>query len=186
MRALTKILLLTTMQLLPSFPRLLRKTARVELLPVYFSRHVRALVLCVSCTLILCSGASRLFVPVAGASPHEKSTAGEAVPFQIEGFHDGADCNKIFGWAWDSATPNLALSVDIYDGSTKIATVLANQFRSDLASKGNGLHAFNFTTPASLKDGRTHSITVKFGNTQFNLSDTPRSLGPCTSTSVPP
>src|SRR5437763_11545854 len=44
----------------------------------------------------------------------------------LEGFHDGSTCDKTFGWAWDSTQPNTAISVDIYDGSIRIATVLAN------------------------------------------------------------
>jgi Ig-like domain-containing protein/carboxypeptidase family protein/CARDB protein len=112
------------------------------------------------------------------------STTNPSVPFEIEGFHDGANCDKIFGWAWDSQTPNTAVSVDIFDGTTKIATVLANEFRADLTSKGNGFHAFNFTTPNSLKNGQTHNITVKHANTQFLLSDTPKSLN-CSSCTAP-
>jgi RHS repeat-associated protein len=99
----------------------------------------------------------------------------------VEGYHDGADCTKIYGWSWDSAQPNTPISVDIYDGSNKIASVLAGDFRSDLTTKGNGYHAFNYTTPATLKDGQTHTITVKFANTQFNLNNTPKTLGPCSS-----
>jgi len=94
----------------------------------------------------------------------------------VEGYHDGSDCDKIFGWAWDSSQPNAAISVDIYDGATKIGTAPANEFRSDLTGKGNGFHAFNFPTPASLKNGQSHSITVKFFNTNTNLSNTPKSL----------
>ena len=114
------------------------------------------------------------------------SASNSSVPFMIEGFHDGANCEKIFGWAWDSASPNAALSVDIFDGTTKIATVLANEFRSDLTSKGNGFHAFNFTTPNTLKNGQNHSITVKFANTQLLLSETPKSLNcsSCTAAAI--
>jgi hypothetical protein len=109
---------------------------------------------------------------------------GSFVPFTIEGYHDGADCDKIYGWAWDSATPNTPLSVDIFDGATKIATVAADQFRSDLAGKGNGNHAFNYTTPNSLKNGQTHNITVKFTISQFPLTNTPKSLN-CSSCTAP-
>src|SRR5947209_1498324 len=94
----------------------------------------------------------------------------------LEGFHDGSTCDKTFGWAWDSTQPNTAISVDIYDSSIRVATVLANEFRSDLVGKGNGNHAFNYITPDSLKDGQSHTITVKFGGTIINLSDTHKSL----------
>ena len=150
------------------------------MLPFHLSCHLRAFIFGACCALILLLVHSEGRVAVALTTIHDKNAGDEAVPFGIEGFHDGADCTKIYGWAWDSAAPNAALSVDIYNGSTKIATVLANEFRSDLTSKGNGFHAFNFPTPASLKNGVTHSITVKFANTQNNLSNTPRSLF-CTS-----
>lgn len=84
---------------------------------------------------------------------------------QDDGYLDIADCNSIVGWAWDRTNPNGAIFVDIYDGNTLIAgNVLANQFRQDLlnAGKGNGQHGFSINTPASLKDGKPHSIGVKF------------------------
>src|ERR1051326_2196270 len=176
---------LTTLKSSTSLSLWQLRNDKLKILPTHLS-CLRALIVCASCTLVLCFGHSLLTVALANTRPHEKGIASDAVPFLVEGFHDGSDCNKTFGWAWDSATPNSALSVDIYDGTTKIATVLANEFRSDLTTKGNGLHAFNFVTPASLKDGRTHSITVKFANTQFTLTNTPRTLGPCSSVSVPP
>ena len=84
---------------------------------------------------------------------------------QDDGYLDVADCNQIIGWAWDRTNVNAALLVDIYDGNTLIAGgVLANQFRQDLlnAGKGNGQHGFGIPTPASLRDGKPHSIGVKF------------------------
>ncbi|HXD31420.1 MAG TPA: DUF6531 domain-containing protein [Pyrinomonadaceae bacterium] len=110
-------------------------------------------------------------------NPRSRSESLPGNALILEGYHDGANCDKIFGWAWDQSQPNAAVSVDIYDGSTRIATgVPADQFRSDLSGKGNGFHAFNFPTPASLKNGQTHSITVKFFNTSTNLNTTPKPL----------
>ncbi|MDP9120205.1 MAG: hypothetical protein M3O15_02370 [Acidobacteriota bacterium] len=87
-----------------------------------------------------------------------------AVP-SFGGSLDGADCNRLAGWAWDSAQPSSPITVDIYDGTTLIATVLANAFRQDLLSAGlgNGRHAFFFPTPASLKTGAAHSVTFRVG-----------------------
>ena len=95
-----------------------------------------------------------------------------------EGYHDGADCNSIFGWLWDSNRPNTVVSVDIYSDNKLIATVAADQFRQDLANagKGNGFHAFNFPTPASLKDGQTHTILVAVHNTDIPLGNTFRMI----------
>ena len=86
-------------------------------------------------------------------------------PQAYDGYVDGADCDQIWGWAWDASKPNQSIDVDIYDGSRFLANVAANLFRQDLvnAGKGNGYHAFVFNTPSSLKNGQWHTINVKFG-----------------------
>src|SRR2546425_679575 len=38
---------------------------------------------------------------------------GEPTPV-YEGFHEGADCSAIRGWAWDSKRPNSPINVDVY------------------------------------------------------------------------
>ena len=95
-----------------------------------------------------------------------------------EGYVDGSDCNQIWGWAWDRSKPNQPINVDIYDGASLIATVSANLFRQDVydADKGNGYHAFFYNFPSSLKDGLSHSISVKFSGTSTNLNGSPRSI----------
>jgi hypothetical protein len=74
------------------------------------------------------------------------------------------------------------LNVNIFDGSALLATVTANQFRSDLqaAGIGDGSHGFSWPTPNSLKNGQPHSIRVKFADTGEDLSATPKTLT-CTS-----
>jgi Pro-kumamolisin, activation domain/Subtilase family len=94
---------------------------------------------------------------------------------QYQGFHDGAGCNTISGWAWDATNPNGAVSVDIYDGNTFIATTSANMYREDLLNAlGSPNHGFSFLTPASLKNGAVHTINVKFSGTNTLLSNTGR------------
>jgi hypothetical protein len=90
------------------------------------------------------------------------------------GYFDSADCNTIYGWAWDSTQPDTSINVDIYDGSNYLTTIQANQFRSDLP--GNKYHAFNYVTPGSLKDGFNHSIRIKFSGTNTELTNSPKSL----------
>ncbi|HEX6046189.1 MAG TPA: M36 family metallopeptidase [Pyrinomonadaceae bacterium] len=98
------------------------------------------------------------------------------LPPIYEGFVDGADCNQIWGWAWDQNRPNTAINVDIYANGAFVATVAANLFRQDLlnAGKGNGFHAFVFNVPSSLKNGQLKTITVRFGGTSTQLSLSPR------------
>ena len=99
-------------------------------------------------------------------------------PEVFQGFHDGAGCNTISGWAWNASDPNNPINVDIYDGISLIATVPAIQFRPDLvtAGIGNGFHGFSFTVPASLKNGSPHSIRARFPGTTTDLQRTPRTI----------
>jgi Ricin-type beta-trefoil lectin domain-like len=102
--------------------------------------------------------------------------AGRAPTYQ--GTFERIDCQSIGGWAWDASQPNTPVSVDVYDGTQKIATVRANQFRQDLlnAGIGNGQHAFVLPLPASLRNGQTHSITIKHSGLDQPLSLSPRSI----------
>ncbi len=95
-----------------------------------------------------------------------------------EGFIDGADCNQIWGWAWDRSKPNQAVTVSIFAGSTLLANVQANVFRQDLlnADKGNGKHAFVFNVPASIKNGLAQSISVRIAGTSTQLGSGPRTI----------
>lgn len=102
----------------------------------------------------------------------------------FEGSHDGVGCNSISGWAWDSNDRDSIVNVDIYDGTTLIGTIAATQYRQDLADAyGSPYHGFTFPMPASLKDGQQHTITVKFGGTNTNLTwNTPKTFS-CSSSS---
>ncbi len=73
---------------------------------------------------------------------------------------------------------NSPTSVDIFDGSTLLATVPANLYRADLqnAGKGNGVHGFSWPVPASLKNGLAHSISVKFSGSEKTLTSSPKSI----------
>src|SRR5204862_4455638 len=71
-----------------------------------------------------------------------------------------------------------------YDRRAFTGTGAATLYRQDLADAlGSPYHGFIFHTPASLKDGQPHTVTVKFGGPNTNLTlDTPRTTS-CTSTS---
>src|SRR5208283_391994 len=53
------------------------------------------------------------------------------------------------GWAWDKKTPDLALLVSILRDGIPIGTIVAEDYREDLAAAGigNGKHAFRFSLP---------------------------------------
>src|SRR5207253_5982462 len=101
------------------------------------------------------------------------------------GFFDVGDCNIIAGWAADRNRPNTAINVNVYidNQPSPLMTVLANASRTDSADIGaavgssdNGLHAFNITVPAVLKNGTSHSIAVRFESSVTNLTNSPRSI----------
>jgi hypothetical protein len=95
-----------------------------------------------------------------------------------EGYFDGLHCSAISGWAWDRIRPNTSINVDIRDGATLLATVPANIFRQDIlnAGKGNGYHAFGYTTPASVKNGQWHTISTRYSGTATELTWSPANL----------
>jgi len=86
------------------------------------------------------------------------------------GWVDQANCTSITGCAWDYT--NNPVSVDLYDGSTPIVTVAANQYRADLvgAGIGNGYHGFSIPTPNSLKDGLQHLVYAYYAGTNVPLN----------------
>src|SRR5437667_6953289 len=95
----------------------------------------------------------------------------------IKASHDGAGCDTIQGWAWDSNNPGSTVNVDIYDGNTFVATSAANMYREDLLNAlGSAYHGFSFLTPAALRNGAVHTINVKFSGTSTLLSSTGRTV----------
>ena len=94
------------------------------------------------------------------------------------GYLDAADCNSVAGWAWNASLPNSPINVDIYDGSTWVTTVSANQFRQDLlnAGIGNGYHGFSLSTPSAFRDGQVHSLSARFGGTSTDITNSPHGL----------
>ena len=93
-----------------------------------------------------------------------------------EGSLDTADCELISGWAWDTTQPDSAINVDVYDDTTLLGTVAADQFRGWLhdAGYGNGQHGFVCLTPAELKDGRPHAVSVRISGTNITLRHAPQ------------
>lgn len=100
----------------------------------------------------------------------------KANPETVQGSLDLVKPDLITGWAMDTTKPNRPVEVELYDGETLLASVSANEFRQDLmdAGKGDGLHAFNFAPPASLKDGKEHTIHAKCAGVE--LPNSPKTL----------
>jgi hypothetical protein len=86
-----------------------------------------------------------------------------------------AQCTVIAGWAWDKEQPDVPVEVDIYEGRNHIGKVTAYWYRRDLAAAGmgRGRHAFLFTPPSGLKDGRTRRIRARISGTDTDLAGSP-------------
>src|ERR1700719_770372 len=99
-----------------------------------------------------------------------------APPF--EGSLDKVEVGTLGGWAWDKTQPNTAIKVEIYDGATLLACGTADGFRADLKSAGkrDGKHAFNYSLPQTLRDGQSHTISVKYFRTDSELPGSPKTL----------
>ncbi len=87
------------------------------------------LVYSATCTLGSC---------VSPAGSATVTVAPPSVTGSFDGFIYGADCSTFRGWAWDRNKVNTAVSVQILDGPTVIATIQADVFRQDLLNAGKG------------------------------------------------
>jgi hypothetical protein len=95
----------------------------------------------------------------------------------LEGHLDAANADILAGWAWDPRQPDTRLKIDLYDGGTKLQTVSADLLRDDLrGKKGDGKYGFSVPTPATLKDGKPHSIKAVFAGTNTQLNGSPKTL----------
>jgi hypothetical protein len=62
----------------------------------------------------------------------------------LQGYIDEANSNRIAGWVWNPQQAQSRIVVELVDGDTRLAKVMADQYRSDLrqAGIGDGRHAF--------------------------------------------
>ena len=104
--------------------------------------------------------------------------SGQAEEGETSGHLELVTSDVIAGWAWDGSKPDVPVKVDIFDGEKKLTTVVADEFRQDLlgAKIGNGKHSFNYATPESLKDGKSHTIRAKIAGTDQELTNSPMPL----------
>lgn len=90
------------------------------------------------------------------------------------GFIDRANCttNKIYGWTCDPDNFNTSISVNIFEGTRKLGSVIANTQREQGVGQqcgGNVFHGFEFDMPASLKTD-THNVSATAINTPPGLN----------------
>ena len=87
---------------------------------------------------------------------------------------ENVGCSTISGWAWNSGSPASTVSVQIWDSSTLVqSNIQAATFRGDVKSAlggaATGNYGFAVNTPAILRDGASHAISIKIIQTGLSL-----------------
>lgn len=100
----------------------------------------------------------------------------------VQGYLDVANCGIVSGWAWDSASPNTPITVEILDNGVSVTKIQASALRTDLRDArppiGNGQHAFTYT--ANFTGSESHVVAVRVGNVV--LFNSPRVVSGCAGT----
>jgi hypothetical protein len=126
-----------------------------------------------TCSLNGCTSSASNTVSVSNGSCGSSSNPSGT----YEGYLDVANCNSIDGWVWLPGSSHRVI-IEILDGGTVIHEMVANTNRADLqpAGKGDGNHAFYYSTPSSLKNGQNHSISVRVKGINQTLTNSPITL----------
>jgi Putative binding domain, N-terminal len=111
--------------------------------------------------------------------------SGGCVGGNFTGYLDVANCSYFAGWSFDWNDLNRTLQVDIFVDGQKVATVNANEPRSDLGTAFNNNacipHGYTYYVPqgAWWKNGQQHTVTARpCGGTQ-DLTGSPKSITNC-------
>lgn len=96
----------------------------------------------------------------------------------IQGFVDEISQDRVAGWAWDPAQPNIAVILTITVDDHVVARVAANAFRTDLeaAGIGNGQHSFVIDGSELHLPLTTSMISVQVEATGEHLTHSPARL----------
>ena len=94
--------------------------------------------------------------------PDRPAPAGLAPSGPVEGYIEGVQDRRIFGWAWCRSRPNDPVDVEIRMGDQTLAAVRADRFRGDLAKAGlsEGRHAFEAVLDCTLSAEQKTQVTV--------------------------
>lgn len=95
------------------------------------------------------------------------------------GYVDRCDATAIAGWLIDLAAPSKYLKVKILVDEICVHELMADEYREDLASNEafNGTtHAFSFSLPSELADGKTHLVKIIESDCGYVLNNSPSSI----------
>jgi hypothetical protein len=150
-----------------------REFTRVSILPAF-----KCILLLPAVLLLWGLPASMTAGAAESAASGSPSASASPIVGLLEGSLDKVEIVSVGGWAWDSSKPNSPIKVEIYDGTTLLTTMVAGEFREDLkkAGKGDGKHAFNYPLPETLRDGQSHTISVRYAGTTTDIPGSPKTL----------
>jgi hypothetical protein len=128
-----------------------------------------------TCTVNNCTSDASNSITISSNSP-TSCTLPSTNCIGCQGHFDLLDCNSIQGWVWGSGNQGTRQVVQVYEGSTWITCAEASNYRSDLqgAGIGDGKYAFYIPLPSSLKNGVSHTLTLKVGS--YFLNDNNKSI----------
>ena len=102
-----------------------------------------------------------------GSSPQALTCGG----VKYTGNIDSSSCSGISGWAADRNRPNTSITVTLWDGTTQIASTIANASRPDVGTflGDNGLHGFMLPIPSAYKNVISHTLQVHYESSSTQL-----------------
>jgi hypothetical protein len=80
----------------------------------------------------------------------------------VTGYVEARTQDRILGWAWDPANPEMRLAIGLVAGGRVVARTVADQAREDLARNGigDGAHAFSFALDPGMRDAAALEVVV--------------------------
>ncbi len=107
-------------------------------------------------------------------SPKTISCAAPAINYF--GFLDDANCTRATGWVYSPEQPNSSQQVQLFVDGALAATVLANQFRPDVAAAGfgGGYAGFTWTYPSTMIG--SHAVRARAVGAGTDLFWSPRTV----------
>ncbi|HVB18614.1 MAG TPA: hypothetical protein VNF04_18960, partial [Stellaceae bacterium] len=115
--------------------------------------------------------------PSGAAAAPEDGTVVE-MPDGLQGTIDAADWTGIRGWIWDPRQPQRRIALELLDGDTPLATVVASDYRKDLeqAGIGDGRHGFAFSFSETLLPYARHVLHLRPVGSPVEVPSFPRVL----------